>query len=86
MAEIKTFADWERKKSVMFTDESIDLDQEMTEAEFDKLYHKPTGWAGMDHEGREQFLRQNGYKVTRKNMLDHELSNKPEDEDESPDV
>jgi hypothetical protein len=81
MSDVKTIEKWERVKGVLFSDTS-NLDKEVTEEEFDQLIDKRTGYTYVNHEDREQFLRSNGYKVTRKNMIDPELSHKGQDSNE----
>lgn len=76
----KTIADWEKERSMVITDK-VDVTKKVTEAEFEKLIVGKQNWVGIDHTFREQWLKDNGYEVTRENLIDLELRS-PEPADE----
>lgn len=71
MNETKTIRDWEKQKGFIVKT-ATDLDQQMTEQEFDAISLSEKH--GVDHESRTQFLNDNGYEVTRENMINTSLS------------
>lgn len=70
MATNKTLGDWEKEKGVIII--SISPDVEMTEAEFKEIDFKLV--RGVNHKDRTKFLKDNGHKVTRENMINPDLS------------
>lgn len=75
MSEVKkTFIDWEEKLGVMVRDaDEKTLKSKITEAEFRESWGAGIP-SGVNHKQRIKFLKDNGYEVTRENMLDGQLS------------
>lgn len=82
--ETKPVAAWEREANTFVTDETVDLEEKITWDEFVKLYMVDRSRSlGVNFEFREKWLKDNGYEVNRKNMIDTSLSGKitlPDDE------
>ena len=69
----------EKERGILFTSD-VDPDERYSDEEFTDLLNADTSaWIGVDHEGRTQFLKDNGYEVNRHNMLDGSLSIKPQE-------
>lgn len=77
--DVKTMKDWEEDLQTMFVD--YDPKQKLTRQEVHNL--RMAGKAiDVAIKDREEFLKANGYAVTRENMMDITLNTKPqEDED-----
>ena len=75
----KTFSDWEKEKGAFANDtKKYPGNKKMTESEFmDAFLGNQTEFTGVNYEDRVKFLEDNGYKVTRDNLLNPELSSKP---------
>jgi predicted nucleotidyltransferase len=79
MAEVtKTLGEWEKERGFILQDGNVN--KKYTEAEVDELLLTPKS-VGVDHEGRTEFLKSNGYDVTRANMVDPTLSAKGTDDE-----
>ena len=78
MEETKTVKQWEKEHNVILL---ADLSQakKVTREEF-RQSMIDDGFTGINFEDREKFLVDNGYEVTRKNMLDSNLSHRSDDE------
>lgn len=76
----KTIAEWEREKGVMFLDaRKHPVNKKVTEDEFMEILQTSEGeYRGVTHDDREKWLKDNGYDVTRANMLDPDLLPKSE--------
>lgn len=66
----KTLSQWEHQYNLVFTDPDIGLNQKFTHDEFveymlDEVNHPHTM---VDHKGRTEWLKYNGYPVTRENL------------------
>ena len=61
---------WEKERGCIIP--SLKPTDSMTEQEF--LALPMTSRLGVDHESRIKFLKDNGYEVTRENMINSELS------------
>ena len=81
MADTKTLEEWEKERGFLHVDPKVDLKQKFTEQEIIDLM-ATYDIKGVDHESRKEFLEENGYKVTRENMLNSELSAKSNEENE----
>lgn len=79
MNELKKLDEWERQKGYLVRRLS-DPEVMMTEEEFNAIPFSDLH--GVDHEMRTKFLIDNGYEVTRENMI-ADLSAKPPAEVES---
>ena len=78
---VKSIEDWEKERSVLFTDKDLDVTQEISEDEMNELLQsKP--YTGVHHAGRVEWLNKNGYEVTRENLADGSLESKPVEEEE----
>jgi len=72
----KTIKELEIAYGVVVKDIKVDPNTNITVEEFEELIL--TGkTVGVNHEDRVNFLQDNGYKVTRENLIDPELSAKP---------
>lgn len=61
---------------------SIDVKRKYSDDEFTVLLaDSKTEYVGVNHEDRVEFLKNNGYEVTRENMTNPELSVRQEDEE-----
>lgn len=70
----KTLEQLEKARGVLFTT-NMDLTKRYTDEEFDALLAtKTSSYVGVDHEDRTKFLKDNGYDVTRENMVNPDLS------------
>ena len=75
MAETKqTIEQFERERNLVFHGD-VDLKQRMTAEEFDVFMAENT-WTGVDFKFREQWLKDNGYEITRENLINVELPSK----------
>lgn len=75
--EKKQIKEWEAEAGQIIHD--VKGTEEVTRKEFTKLANK-NGFTAVAYEDRVKFLREHGYKVTRKNMIDVNLSaRQPED-------
>jgi hypothetical protein len=68
MPVTKSLTEWERIKGCLVSD--VSPNKKMTEEEFDRL----PGKSGVNFNDREKFLRDNGYEITRANLIDSSLS------------
>jgi hypothetical protein len=78
----KSLKTLEKERGVLFTGD-VDLSKRYSEEEMDELLASdPTKYVGVDHEDRTKFLKDNGYDVTRENMVNSDLSarQKPSEE------
>jgi hypothetical protein len=76
MSKAKTIGDFERERNIMVR--GADPKKTVTADEFDKLVGPHFENAvGIMHEDREAWLKEQGYEVTRENMMDVALPNKP---------
>lgn len=84
MAEAtKTVSEWEQENGVIFTDDNVDLKSKVTADEFEKLRQQHV-WAAVNVEARTKWLKDNGYDVTRENLVNVDLPSKQaQDSDES---
>ncbi len=74
MADTKKVIDWEREKGVMIIDlGDLKQDSQITEEDFMKHFTK-YNTHGVSFDDRIQFLKDNGYELTRANMMDSSLS------------
>lgn len=72
MESKKTIKDWEQEKGVIVR--GAQPLTKLTEQEFNDI---PDGEkTGVNHKDRIQFLKDNGYEVTRENMINTELGAK----------
>lgn len=72
MAESKkTIEAWEKEKGVIISGE-VELKSKLTEDEFNELALERG--IGVNFEDRTKFLKDNGYTVSRENMVNSELS------------
>lgn len=89
MTESKTLLEWEETMGLMFTGD-VHLDRKLVgivpgsepqidDEEKDELqaYMRKNPYLGVNHADRTKFLEDNGYEVTRENMMNVELSAKP---------
>ncbi len=74
----KSIEAWERERGLVIQGD-VDPSQEVTAEEFEKLRVKQ-GHLGVNHEDREQFLKDNGYELSRENLVDASLSAVPKPE------
>ena len=65
--ETKTLKQWETQAGVITPGDPA-LNQKLTKEEFRVLYNDPNT-VGVDHDFRTQWLKENGYEVTRENMI-----------------
>lgn len=70
---VKTIAEWEKEKGMLLP--SRKPTEKISEDDFNAIPLDDK--IGVDHESRVKFLKDNGYEVTRENMVDSELSAKP---------
>lgn len=68
--EKKTISQWEHQFNLVFTDPDVSLNQKLTldeinEMLLDEVNHPHTM---VDHKGRSEWLKYNGYPVTRENL------------------
>jgi hypothetical protein len=75
MSKTKTIGEWERLQSTMLVGE-VDTEQQVTFKEFAQLM-LDRGHVDIHHGPREDWLRDNGYTVTRKNMMNMALPHQP---------
>ena len=68
----KTLEAFEKERGFIILGD-IDLKREITEEELLELMHS-NGFHGVDFEKRIKFLEDNGYEVTRDNLIDSSLS------------
>lgn len=81
MAEEKRqIQEWEKESGQIIHD--VQGTEEVTRKEFTKLANK-NGFAVIAYEDRVKFLRANGLKVTRKNLIAGDLRQTKEESDES---
>lgn len=67
----------EKERGLLFLGK-IDEKKKLTDDEFDELLSENTNnFVGVDHEGRTKFLEDNGYEITRENMVDSTLGVRP---------
>lgn len=71
--QVKTLSEWEVERQCVVI--SLDPKKKLTEAEFNAIPLEDR-W-GVDHTYRTKFLKDNGYAVTRENMINPELSTVP---------
>ncbi len=57
----------------------IDETKKLTDEEFGELIKDHHNFVGVNYEDRIKFLNDNGYEVTRENMIDGTLGTKPRD-------
>lgn len=78
MENSKTIGEWERELGRLFTQYSGDeLLTEITETQALELLQLPTT-IGVNWDDRIEFLTNNGYPITRANLVDSSLSTKPQ--------
>lgn len=68
----KSITDWERKKNVVLVDHD-DLDRVVSEDDFNKMVAEEQT-VGVNFADREAFLTDNGYELTRENLVNPDLS------------
>lgn len=71
----KTIEQLEREYNIMTTQEK-DLSKKVSEDEFKEIISSGK-FVGVDFKQREKFLKDNGYKLTRENMINADLSVNP---------
>jgi hypothetical protein len=54
-----------------------DPEEEMEPADFNKFARSDSNGIGVNYEDRVLFLKNNGYEVTRENLMDSSLSSRP---------
>ena len=81
MAVSKKFSEWEKEVGLFAVDvKQFNPKDEYTKEEFMTLYAENTAaFVGVSYDDRVQFLEDNGYKVTRENLL-ADLSVKPKED------
>jgi hypothetical protein len=72
--------DLEKKFNVIVTAKGVRSDRSLTEAEFIEEYIAKDQSTVVDHVGRTKWLEDNGYEVTRANMLDGSLTVKAQED------
>lgn len=72
--ETKIIEEWEREKGMFIIDPEIDLNQHLTEQEFTDIPMNRK--MGVDFKRRSEWLTNNGYDVTRGNLMDRNLVTK----------
>lgn len=73
MNDTKTMSEWEQVKGcIVTTATQDDLSDPMTEEEFDAIPKLEKH--GVNYSDRIKFLQDNGYELTRANMIDSDLS------------
>jgi hypothetical protein len=78
----KTLKTLEKERGVMFIGD-VDLSQRLSEEEMDELLAKDyTTYVGVAHDDRTKFLKDNGYDVTRENMMNPDLSARQKSDEE----
>lgn len=78
MSERKTVEELEKEENVVLP--NANLKDKMTVEEFRKMCSdEKVEVVGVHHEDRVKFLKDNGYAVTRENMVNSELSAQPKD-------
>jgi hypothetical protein len=70
MAADKTIGELEKQRGVILV--GANPNQKMSQEQFDAIDIKDK--VGVDHKARVAFLEANGYKVTRENMINPDLS------------
>lgn len=75
----KPVSDWEVEVGLFARDEQVAKGKDkITREEFLELSDKnPNGFLGVDYPVRVKFLKDNGYEVTRDNLINPNLSSKP---------
>lgn len=71
MSDTKTVQEWEKEKGFIVIN-GMDLNQQLTEEEFVAIPLSER--TGVDHAQRTKFLTDNGYELTRGNMINSSLS------------
>lgn len=77
----KAIKTWEKERGIIIVADDIDLDKRVTEDEINELITTKLNEGGgqivgVNHEDRTQFLKENGYEVTRENLINGNLSRK----------
>lgn len=75
----KSFEDWEKSTGWFAIDENkIKADSQLSEDEFINIIRTSEGqFTGVSYDDRIIFLKSNGYKINRANLIDGNLSAKP---------
>lgn len=68
----KALKTYEKERGLIFVGDAVDLDARYSEEEFLEFW-SVNEYVGVDHESRTEWLKNNGYEVNRKNMIDHSL-------------
>lgn len=66
------------KTQGLIIDGDVDIFKVVTAKEFEELKEK-NGFIGVDFKARETWLKNNGYKITRANMVDGTLQSKSQE-------
>lgn len=75
MDRTQTLEQWEREKGYIVKGD-VDINKQLSEAEFEAIPHGERH--GVNHADRIKFLQDNGYEVTRENMINPNLSHRSE--------
>lgn len=79
MSKVQSIKDWENELGVIFDDKNIDLSEKVDEAQFDK-YRQTHTWVAVNIKDRTEWLKENGYEVTRENLINVDLRRKRDDD------
>lgn len=71
----KSMQEWEKERNLMFTQGYV-ANKQLTAEEVDEFFASQRT-VGVDFEGRTAWLKENGYDITRENMMNANLAPLP---------